>query len=237
VTLYGIYRTPGHDPPGPADWGGKHEVADLSLTDARLHSPAEAPLGSKLVAAVLLALATVGACGRLRPAERLERGPWVRTALGYEVRGWMRVTRGDPDTLRFGASVRNPGERPVRVSFGGIRCLASALAYRTAAHTGRPVWDSEQVWAPTCELVQHARSIAPGDTFPTDLWTVCCSTSLLVLGDSLPEGRYYFSVSPPLDMDPEAEWPPPRPEFRIPSVKYSPPVRIYVPAGSAVLTR
>jgi hypothetical protein len=187
----------------------------------------------RLIGLVLFALC---ACSGSKPhrTEQLVHGPWIETAWGYSLRGWMRVIPGSPDTLRLGITVANRSNRTVRYEWEG--CPLEVRAYRTADRSGVPAWDSERVGEHPCAGGSR-RSLAPGDTLPVaDVWVMNIPSSLF-LGDSLPEGRYYFSVRPPLEMNPEATGPPLPPERRKPGYRYSPHMRIYLPTGSTVLRR
>lgn len=86
--------------------------------------------------------------------------------------------------------------------YGSTGCHVAARAYRTAERSGPPPWDSNRI--PLLQICvgghnkNPARLIAPGDTLPTRLWALILPASA-VLGDSLPPGRYYFAVLPPLE--------------------------------------
>lgn len=164
--------------------------------------------------------------------EQLVHGPWVETAWGYSLRGWMRLLPGPPDTLRLGSTVANRSNRTVSVLW--IGCPFEIRAYRTADRSGVPAWDTER-FASACTN-RSKRPLAPGDTAPTGGFFKTIPMPH-ILGDSLPEGRYYFSLNPPLEMNPEATGPPLPPERRKPGYRYSPDMRIYLPTGSTVLRR
>jgi hypothetical protein len=101
----------------------------------------------------------------------------------------------DGSTLRGRGVVVNAGGRPVSVEYGS--CALNLRAYRTAARTGPPAWRSEERQPYGgggfygCDAVGHGAVIAPGDSlarFGVE------SPVIEVLGDSLPDGRYWFTA-------------------------------------------
>ena len=185
---------------------------------------------------VSLGLLTVaaGACSDPRPNEQWEVGRWVETSWGYSLRSWTQSIPGNPDTLRLGVSLAN--RTPQAVQFG-LGCGTLVRAYRSAERTGEPAWDRERAVTIGCTSGAVRRTLAPGDTVPTDIWTVELPGPARILADSLPEGVYHFSISPPLELNPTVSWPPPHPSERGLTYEHSPPVRIWLPAGSVELRR
>jgi hypothetical protein len=109
------------------------------------------------------------------------------------------------------AVVRNAGTAPETLEFGV--CNVTLLAHRTADRAGPPAWTSTAArpWEGTfgrgCPLPLYSARLAPGDTLAEPFGY---STPLIeLLGDSLPDGRYWFTarvhlVTPRLAQDVDA---------------------------------
>ncbi len=173
------------------------------------------------------------ACGKSEGKEQLDVGEWLDTSWGYSLRSRTQWIPGNPDTLRLGVSLANRTSRPIQFELG---CGTLVRAYRTAERTGPPAWDLARAMAIACGDAQGTRrTLAPGDTVPAEIWTVELPEPSRILGDTLPAGRYFFSISPPLELNPAVDWPPPHPTERGPSYTPSPPVRISLRAGTLEL--
>jgi hypothetical protein len=178
--------------------------------------------------ALAWSLLVIAACSPSGPpAERFAQGPWVETAQGYSIRGWSRWIPGTPNTVVFGATIANRGNQPVVFRSG---CEPRVRAYRTPQRAGTPAWDSH----PEGQLCLEGRRVplAPGDALLA-AYSIVVATVPKILGDSLAEGWYFFTVSPPTDLAarPPLYGPPSPEEDSLP--KYW----IYVPAGSLHLKR
>lgn len=100
--------------------------------------------------------------------------------------------------LRTEISLVNRGELPAYLEYGA--CATRVLAYRTTAPNAVPVWDSNRrrLWAygqgVICPSYLRATTVAPGATLSPGEFTL--DVPLMdVLGDSLPDGHYYFLAS------------------------------------------
>ena len=99
-------------------------------------------------------------------------------------------------TITTTAKLRNVRSEPAVVQFGA--CNVSLAAYRTADRTGTPVWRSaaSQPWEGTygygCILPLYEKRLQPGEEVSLGAY----STRVIeVIGDSLPNGRYYFTAT------------------------------------------
>lgn len=172
----------------------------------------------------------VAACSRGEPRAEgwFAQGPWVGTPQGYSLRGWTHRIPGPPDTLVFGTTIANRGDS--MVWFASIGCEGEARAYPTPERTGSPAWDTHPGGQECVE--GHGIPLAPGDSLPAGA-TVVSAPVPEILGDSLPEGRYFFAVSSPTEIAP----PPPVSGRPSPEDAGLPKQPIYVPAGSMRLER
>ena len=101
-------------------------------------------------------------------------------------------------SLRTTATLTNRGELPSYLEFGA--CALHVFAYRTTARDAAPVWDSDKRrdWnfgqPLICLLYLATTTIPPGSsTSPREL---TLGVPLMdVVGDSLPDGHYYFRAS------------------------------------------
>jgi hypothetical protein len=119
------------------------------------------------------------------------------------LRAETHVIDATPDTLRTTVRVTNASNRPLRVEHGA--CALRLRAYRTAARAGRPVWASEWHRKPgweyfDCEMILYIPELAPGDSFPRERFMLQLPVPEF-LGDSLREGRYYFTATIDLKSD------------------------------------
>jgi hypothetical protein len=105
-------------------------------------------------------------------------------------------------------------ETTIRVTKPGDPAIGEVLsecdfrvrAYRTAARSGSPAWDSHQSTLGGCLPAKIHRW--PLEAIPPGQFTLSVPVRAF-LGDSLPQGRYYFTVSinpnARLDHDPNKE--------------------------------
>jgi hypothetical protein len=177
--------------------------------------------------AVIWLLLVIAACTTSKsPAERFTQGPWIETTQGYSIRGWARMLPGPPDTLVFGATMANRSRQTVLFRSSG--CGPRAEAYLVPQRAGPPAWESHQEDCAT----GHQLPVAPGDSLPAG-FSIVVATVPDVLGDSLPEGRYFFAIYPSLAIAPPSPLYGPRP----PEDDSLPKHPISVPAGSLLLKR
>lgn len=101
-------------------------------------------------------------------------------------------------TLRTVVTTVNRSDRPAYVEYGA--CATRVLAYRSPEAGAPAVWDSNQrrSWtfgAPVaCLMYLAATTVAPGDTLAPPEFRL--EVPLMdILGDSLPDGHYYFKAS------------------------------------------
>jgi hypothetical protein len=94
------------------------------------------------------------------------------------------------------ATVRNDRAESVTVTYGA--CNVSLVAYTNPDRTGNPVWRSaaslpwEGTYGRGCILPLYERRLAPGEQFSLGSYS---SRVIEVIGDSLPNGRYYLSAT------------------------------------------
>jgi hypothetical protein len=119
----------------------------------------------------------------------------VVLSTGLDALRYRASTGVAGSTLHGRGVVINAGASPISVEYGS--CALRLRAYRTAARTGPPAWRSEgrQPYGGggfyACDLAGRGAVIAPGDSlarFGVE------SPVIEVLGDSLPDGRYYFTA-------------------------------------------
>ncbi|HET6341224.1 MAG TPA: hypothetical protein VFG78_03480, partial [Gemmatimonadota bacterium] len=103
------------------------------------------------------------------------------------------VVEGDPAQLRTTVTVTNIGESTVRLEYG---CgTVRLLAFRSADRSGRPAWDSFKRFGDdfACPAYLAFHLLEPGESFVAGEFRYVVPVRE-VLGDSLPEGRYFFGV-------------------------------------------
>lgn len=154
---------------------------------------------------ILISIVLLSACAGVGERDRIEGatasdGPWVRAPRGYSVRGSVHLFGRGGDSVRFHIGVRNLGPDPALYSL--VACEVAARAYQTSARDEKPVWESLQIRQEDCSGVGMTRTLGVGDSLPSDHWDLVLPVAA-VLGDSLPPGRYDFSVSSPLETHPD----------------------------------
>lgn len=97
------------------------------------------------------------------------------------------ILESHPVQLRTTVSVTNTGARPDTLEMPG-GCPVLLRAYRDPARTGTPVWDQARNTACTLQLLYL--DLAPGQTRAFE----GRATAHDILGDSLPNGRYYLTA-------------------------------------------
>lgn len=108
------------------------------------------------------------------------------------------VESAEPFRVLATISATNVSRTSRLIEYG--HCAARLLAYKDTARSGSPVWDQRRVVANpdtgnafVCLLYLRRVQLAPNQTFePDEFKTVAEGRD--ILGDSLPEGRYYLTV-------------------------------------------
>ena len=145
-------------------------------------------MGTRSVIVGLVALAA--ACSKAERTvdpENLLANPDVRVEEGIQYKAETAILESFPVQLATTVKLTNTGNSPRQVTFPD-GCVVLIRAYRTAERTGEPAWDQSRVVACTMALVEVA--LAPGESREFQART----DAGLILGDSLPDGRYYFSA-------------------------------------------
>lgn len=106
---------------------------------------------------------------------------------GLELTGGVNVAESFPVQLGFYLQVRNTSSREIHLVSDG--CGVLPRVYGSADRAGRRLWDARP-GAPCLASVAPV-TLAPGET---RRFTRSYSARD-VLGDSLPDGRYYFTVT------------------------------------------
>lgn len=111
-----------------------------------------------------------------------------RTAEGVVYRADTAILESFPVQLRPELTIRNESgsERTIRFPDG---CLTLLRVYRDESRSGKPVWD--QAYTVGCIQAVQEFKIAAGDSTVIRQGTISAAE---ILGDSLPSGRYYFTV-------------------------------------------
>jgi len=104
------------------------------------------------------------------------------------------TTRDTTQMLATSVTLTNTGEWPAHLEYGA--CAVRVLAFRDEARTGNPVWNSDYrtPYRSTsrygCILVLYMRDLEPSKS--ADFAFV--SPLIELVGDSLPNGRYYLAA-------------------------------------------
>ena len=140
-------------------------------------------------ASLTLTLLLVAACSTA------EDGPTDSPAAassrigGIEYGAETLIMESFPVQLRTIVTARNPTDAPVVLEFGNP-CVAHLRVYADSARSGLPLWDQERVTG--CIAVVFEDTIAPGDTAQ---YVAPNTDAREVLGDSLPDGRYWLAAA------------------------------------------
>jgi hypothetical protein len=145
------------------------------------------------------------------------QAPEALAQLRY--RADTRVEGGSLAQLRTRVVITNAGSRRVKISPSG--CGTQVRAFRTSERSGRPVWDSARK-GEVCLLLERYFLLEPGETNEQ----LGRRLPLLeFLGDSLPDGPYFFTAG--------LVWPRPSP----PEGRRLREDTVHLPAGDAELAR
>ncbi|MBA2244306.1 MAG: hypothetical protein H0W11_05085 [Gemmatimonadetes bacterium] len=110
---------------------------------------------------------------------------------GLSYRAETQVTGTAPRQLRTEVTVTNTSSQRVRLEYG--HCALSIRAYRTPERSGRPAWDERLLGRP-CPAYLAGSTLRPGESVSPSQFRSSIPVRE-ILGDSLPEGGYYFSAS------------------------------------------
>lgn len=123
--------------------------------------------------------------------ERLPGDATPAAAIGeLAFQAAVQVTGESPRRLESVVTVKNSGGRPRRLEYGNASRASRLRAYASPARTGDPVWDSSR-WHGPGDAMARDTVLAPGGARRFAL-TVPVHE---FLGDSLPDGRYYFTAA------------------------------------------
>jgi len=104
------------------------------------------------------------------------------------------TTRDTTQMLATSVTLTNNGALPAHLEYGA--CAVRVLAFRDEARTGNPVWNSDYrkpyhaSFGYGCILVLYVRDLQPSKS--ADFGFV--SPLIELVGDSLPNGRYYLAA-------------------------------------------
>jgi hypothetical protein len=115
--------------------------------------------------------------------------PGTRTATGLFIQAETRVVNTVPSSIETTVRVTKPGDPAAAELLSA--CDFRVRAYRTATHLDRAVWDGRrrQLGCPAIKIHRWPAEYSPPGQFTLSVPT------LEFLGDSLPAGRYHFTVS------------------------------------------
>ena len=139
-----------------------------------------------------------GAVDRIRDLVNVPAGPVDVTSpnAGLAFAVSTAVTGARNDTLRAHVTITDTTSQPWRLEYGA--CALALFAYRTPTRTGPPAWNSTQRRTAggldyMCPLYLRVGILEAGETSsPRELNAAYPLTE--ILGDSLPNGRYYFTA-------------------------------------------
>lgn len=166
-----------------------------------------AALASFLSAVSILARALRTTLGVLVPlalttcssqkAEVIEGSPTAVWIANLVMRVQAEVT--SPDSIRFVGTIANHGRDTWYLRYSHPCGALHVQAHRTPQRTDPPVWDSRRERDPVtglplpCFSNGATRQLAPRDSLVGQFGLALTPHELL--GDSLPEGRYYFTAA------------------------------------------
>jgi hypothetical protein len=147
-----------------------------------------------VVAAVALS------CGSMRPLRYMHPEFPIDPEWGYpgsqariDVTGRVAASAAirfdeEEGLLRAVVTVTNVENGGIRIYIGG--CPVQLQAFDREEAEGTPAWDSFQSSDRSCPVRETFRYLDPRE----DYWIALELTPASVLGDSLPDGRYYFNA-------------------------------------------
>ena len=113
----------------------------------------------------------------------------TRNVGGLEYSAETLVMESFPVQLQTVVTVRNPSDEDVELRFPDP-CVAMLHAYADSTRSGEPVWSQERFIG--CIAMIFDDTIAAGDTAQ---YRAPRTDGYEVLGDSLPDGRYWLSAT------------------------------------------
>jgi hypothetical protein len=144
----------------------------------------------RTISVVVGLVAVAAACSKAERTvepEDLSANPDVRVEAGIQYKAETAILESFPVQLATTVKLTNKGNSRRKVTFPD-GCVVLIRAYRNAERTGEPAWDQSRVVACTMALVEV--DLAPGESREYQART----DAGLILGDSLPNGRYYFTA-------------------------------------------
>lgn len=145
----------------------------------------------RIVMTILAVGCTAAACSQNGTPTQVLGEPTFsnsRTVDGIEYRAAANVRESFPVQILAAVTLTNTADEPARIELPG-GCTVLLRAYRDADRSGSPAWDQARSVACTMQLLQL--DLAPGDSTRFDAPAVRGDE---ILGDSLPDGRYYLSA-------------------------------------------
>lgn len=144
--------------------------------------PSLLPVGRRVV--FVLALPLSGACAAIPP---VEEDPDRIPLRGVDFQG-DRVAASTPGTIEGSITVTNRRPTAARLTFPDP-CVALIRVYDVEPSRRVPVWD--QASERDCEGEPVVVELAPGETLSVSTRP---ASAALILGDSLPAGRYRLTA-------------------------------------------
>jgi hypothetical protein len=156
------------------------------------------------VAGLLAACSSQSATGPIQPTplqQSQDGSSATASGITYKVASSLAdtPTQADPllrPTITVTAKLRNDRADAVTLQYGA--CSVSLVAYANADRRGAPVWrsDASEPWEGTygrgCIAILIGRTLASGAEFTLGAYS---SRVIEILGDSLPNGHYYFAAT------------------------------------------
>ncbi|HEX7072171.1 MAG TPA: hypothetical protein VF190_15265 [Rhodothermales bacterium] len=139
-------------------------------------------------------------CGRMRPLRYMHPEFPIDTEWGYpgsqarmDVTGRIAASAAirfdeEEEILRTVVTLTNVENGSIRVYIGG--CPVQLQAFVNEKAEGMPVWDSFGPDDRRCPVEETFRLLDPRE----DYWIALELAPGRILGDSLPDGRYYFNA-------------------------------------------
>lgn len=139
------------------------------------------------IAPALIALAVTACAPSPAPANGASDADATTDASGIRYHAHTLILESFPVQLRTVVTLTNTTPAPRTVELPG-GCPVLLRAYRTPEHTGEPAWDQSR--EAVCTLQLMIVRLAPGESQEV----TGSATARDVLGDSLPNGRYYLTA-------------------------------------------
>lgn len=137
---------------------------------------------------ILFSALFVAGCGGAEDPVRPDPTLPSRVVNGVGFSAQTLFLESFPVQLAPSITLHNESDEPAEVVFPD-GCVVLLRVYRTPARTGEPAWDQARTTGCTAALVEV--ELAPGESRDLQGAIVPAQT---ILGDSLPNGRYYLAV-------------------------------------------